>query len=269
MHPFDCAIALEPLPEGRFRGATSPAYANMVGPFGGVTAACLLNAPLLHPDRIGEPVALTVNFAAPLSDGAFEIAARPVRTNRSTQHWTIELEQGGEVAATGTAVFAARRPTWSASEASPPLAPVAPPESLPPSGPRGRLAWTERYDMRFVRGAPPEAFDEVPQADSVSHVWLRDEPPRPLDFPALASLCDSFFPRVIMRRRRFVPIGTVSLTTYFHADAALLAAHGACHVLGAVRAVNFRNGYFDQNAELWSADGELLASSHQVVYYRD
>jgi hypothetical protein len=35
-HTFDQAIALAPTAEGEYTGATSPAYANMVGPFGGV-----------------------------------------------------------------------------------------------------------------------------------------------------------------------------------------------------------------------------------------
>src|SRR5882757_4439671 len=112
MHPFDTATLLESLPDGSFRGHTSPAYANMVGPFGGVTAACLLQAPMRHTARLGDPVALTVNFAAGLADGEFHVAARALRTNRSTQHWAIELSQGGEVAASATAVFALRRETW-------------------------------------------------------------------------------------------------------------------------------------------------------------
>lgn len=268
MHPFDTATLLEVLPDGSFRGHTSPAYANMVGPFGGVTAACLLQAPMQHTARLGEPVALTVNFAAALVDGEFVITARPLRTNRSTQHWSMELTQGGEIAASATAVFAVRRETWSAPEAAPP-ANLPTPDTLTRAPLIGRPAWTRHYDMRFARGPMPDAFDEQPQLDSVSQLWVRDEPPRPLDFPALASLCDSFFPRIFVRRRKVAPIGTVSLTTYFHADAALLQAQAERHVLGVARALNFRNGYFDQSAEVWSDDWQLLASSHQVVYYRE
>jgi acyl-CoA thioesterase len=268
MHPFDTATHLEPLPDGSFRGHTSPAYANMVGPFGGVTAACMLQAPMQHPLRLGDPIALTVNFAAALADGEFAIVARALRTNRSTQHWAIELSQGGEVAASATAVFALRRETWSMPEAAPPAdLPAA--DALTRTPRVGRLPWTHQYDMRFVHGAMPEAFDGREQPDSVSQVWVRDEPPRPLDFVALASLCDSFFPRVYVRRRKASPIGTVSLTTYFHADAAMLHAQADRHVLGVARALNFRNGYYDQSAEVWGDDRQLLASSHQIVYYRD
>ena len=93
-HAFDQAIALAAQADGSFLGHTSPAYANMVGPYGGITAAQVLNAVLQHPQLLGEPVALTVNFAAALADGPFTVLARPARTNRSTQHWVLEVQQG-------------------------------------------------------------------------------------------------------------------------------------------------------------------------------
>jgi acyl-CoA thioesterase len=268
MHSFDTAIALAPAGDNRFRGATSPAYANMVGPFGGTTGAVLLQSALLHPARLGHPIALTVNFASALADGEFEIEARAVRTNRSTQHWVMELHQNGEVAATATAVFAQRRETWSAAEAVAP-ADLPPAEALPRPDTAMRPPWVRCYDMRFIEGGLPEAFDGQERADSRTAFWVRDEPPRPLDFASLAALCDSFFPRIFIRRRRPTPIGTVSLTTYFHADEAMLAAQGERSVLGTARALNFRNGYFDQSAEVWSTERHLLASTHQIVYFRD
>lgn len=265
-HPFDAAVALEPIGPGRWRGHTHSAYANMVGPFGGITAAALLQAVLQDAARQGEPVALTVNYAGPLADGGFEIAAEAVRTNRSTQHWTLRLEQDGAVAATASAVLATRRETWSAVEAGFPAAPPA--AALERASTAGRPPWTRAYDMRFVKGAPRLAASPPPDADSLSLMWVRDEPPRALDFASLAAICDVFFPRVFVRRRQFVPIGTVSITTYFHADAALLAAQADRHVLGCARALNFRNGYFDQTAEVWSDGGDLLASTHQIVYFK-
>ena len=110
-HPFDDAVALQAQADGSFLGHTSAAYANMVGPFGGVTAAQALNAVLQHPQRLGDPISLTVNFAAALADGPFTVHVRPARTNRSTQHWAIEMQQGGEAVLTGTAFFGLRRET--------------------------------------------------------------------------------------------------------------------------------------------------------------
>jgi acyl-CoA thioesterase len=265
-HPFDAATALEPLGDGRWRGRTSPAYANMVGPFGGITAAVALAAVWRHPARQGEPIALTVNYAGPLADGDFELHAEPVRTNRSTQHWLVQLRQDGQVALTASAVCASRRETWSAVEAGFPQVPAA--AALEPMVPLERARWTSAYEMRFVKGAlrfDAPAGDE----DSVSLLWMRDRPPRALDFLSLAALCDAFFPRLFVRRPSWVPIGTVSFSVYFHADAATLARIGSAHLLGHARAQQFRNGYFDQAGELWGPGGELLAVTHQIVYYKE
>jgi acyl-CoA thioesterase len=265
-HPLDAAIALEPAGEHRYRGSTSADYANMVGPFGGVIAATLLNAALTHPQRLGDPLSLTVHYAAPIADGDYDISARPMRTNRNTQHWLIELLQGDGVAAFATAVFANRRDTWGATET--PFPEVPPPDAVAVAPTHPRAAWTRRYQMRFITGALGEA-DADREPDSLTQVWMRDDPPRPLDYAALASLCDAFFPRIFVRRPSWVPVGTVALTTYFHADAAQLAAQGTQPVLGAARAGRFGNGFFDQSAEVWSSDGQLLAVSHQVVYFKE
>ena len=72
-----------------------------------------------------------------------------------------------------------------------------------------------------------------------------------------------------MRRPVRVPAGTVSLTTYFHADTAMLAEQGDRPVLGVARASHFGLGYHDQSAEIWSDAGRLLATSHQVVYFKE
>ena len=267
-HPLDQALHLQPLSVHQFSGATSPAYANMVGPFGGVTAAVLLQPVMRHTQRLGMPVALTVNFAGPIADGPFQLHAEPVRTNRSTQHWVLSLRQNDAVVTTGTAVTALRRATWSAPERKAPH-PLPPASALPRAATEGYPAWYSSYDMRFIRGALNWSDPQHETSDSETVMWVRDEPARPLDFPALASISDSFLPRVFFRRRQRVPIGTVSLTTFFHADEALLAAQAGRHVLACARGNNFHDGFFDQSGEVFSDGGQLLASTHQVVYYRE
>jgi hypothetical protein len=176
------------------------------------------------------------------------VTARAVRTNRSTQHWYVELVQGDQVAATATAVSATRRETWSATEAKFPDVPAA--ETLDRTPPIERAKWTSAYDMRFVRGQPVSSRDATDDRDSISCLWMRDMPPRALDFVALAAICDAFFPRLFVRRPKWVPVGTVSLTTYFHADTTALQRNGDRPVLGTARALHFGGGYFDQTAEV-------------------
>lgn len=45
VHPLDEALTLSPLDARHWQGKTNAAYANMVGPFGGTTAATLLSLP--------------------------------------------------------------------------------------------------------------------------------------------------------------------------------------------------------------------------------
>ena len=266
-HVFDEAVRLRPQADGTFLGHTSAPYGNMVGPFGGVTAAQALNAVLQHPKRLGDPISITVNFAAALADGPFTVFARPARTNRSTQHWVIEIQQQGEAVLTGTAFFGLRRDTWSADEHAMPAVP--PPADVAQARGMARVEWVMRYEMRFVEGAIPTEWDGKDQGISRTRLWLRDAPARPLDFASLTALSDVFFPRVWRRRPLPVPIGTVSMTVYFHCDQPQLVATGSGYLLGQSRAQAFRNGFFDQTAQLWNEAGDLLVTTHQIVYYKE
>ncbi len=265
LHPFDQAIALELQPDGHWLGHTSPAYANMVGPYGGITAAQMLNAVLLHPKRLGDPLALTVNYAAGVADGPFVLQARPARTNRSTQHWVIELLQDGQSVITATAITAQRRDTWGVDDEPMPTCPA--PADVPSLRVAAPVVWFDRYETKPITGPLPVTWDGSSQ-NSLSQLWVRDQPARPLDFASITALADIFFPRVWRRRATHVPAGTVSMTVYFHAGAAQLAATGTGFVLAQARAQAFRNGFFDQTAQLWNETGEMLVTSHQIVYYK-
>ena len=264
-HPFDEAIVLEPQADGTCAGHTHPAYANMVGPYGGITTAQALQAVLQHPQRLGDPVSLTVNFCAAVADGPFVLLAWAARTNRSTQHWMIEMRQGDEVVMTGTAVTALRRETWGVDEEPMPLCP--PPQEVPLPTVRAPMVFVQRYEQRAITGNLPSEWDGSGHS-SLTQVWVRDNPPRPLDFASLAAISDIFFPRVFIRRATHVPVGTVSLTIYFHASAEQLTATGSGYLLGQARAQAFRNGFFDQSSQLWNEAGVLLVTTHQIVYYK-
>lgn len=266
-HPFDAAIQLDSIECDIRRGRTHPAWDSMVGPFGGITTAVLVRAVQTHPDCKGEPTALTVNFAAPIADGDFDISLRAARTNRTNQHWVLELSQDGEIRTTATALFGTRRETWADTEARPPGAP--PPEQLTRDTAQANFAgWARLYDLRFAEGPFPGEGAQ-PSLSATTTVWMRDTAQRRIDYPALAALCDVFCPRAFLRYGRPIPAGTISLTTHFHADQEQLDALGVDYVLGIAQANRFWRGYFDQSAELWTRDGVLLASSYQIVYFKE
>jgi acyl-CoA thioesterase len=227
-------------------------------------AAILLRAIQVHPDCLGEPVALTVNFAAPIADGDFDISRRAPRTNRTNQHWIVELIQDGAVTTTATAIFGIRRDTWSDTQAVPPTAPQ--PEQISRSSRENLPVWTDLYDMRFAEGSFSGGAVQT-GSSSTTTLWVRDAAQRQVDFPALTAMSDIFFPRVYLRRG-VIPAGTISMTTYFHADSQHLDALAGDYILATARADRFDRGFFDQNAQLWSRDGALLATTYQIVYFK-
>jgi hypothetical protein len=111
---------------------------------------------------------------------------------------------------------------------------------------------------------------DVPNYDSSrTVVWVRDVPERPVDFPGILAISDTIFPRIYLRRAERIPIGTVSMTTYFHCGEQELHEVGSGTMVGVATGQVFAANYFDQNSQLWSAAGTCLATSHQVVYYKN
>ena len=269
MHPLDKDTTLERLSADRLAGRASAYYSNFNGTFGGFTAAVLLRAILDDPRRQGVPVALTVNYCAAINEGTFEIAVAEKRTGKSTQHWNVELRQGETVAATASVVCGHRRAVWSHHPAEMPKMP--PPEHVPVFSGFKPGGWTSQYEMRFAEGEPdfvtPRADGDVRSARS--QLWMRDTPERPLDYLSLASMSDAFVIRAFMVRGKFVPVGTITLTTFFHGNEEAMRAQDTHPVLCTVDAHLFADGFADQIAHLWGKDGRLLATSTQVVWYKE
>jgi len=265
-HLFDEATRVT-AGDSRWQGRTSPDYWAFVGPFGGATAATVLRALIEHPQIAGDPLALTVNYCAPIAEGPFDLDVRLVKANRSSQHWCVELSQGDADAATlATAVFAERRPSWSHQPAQ---MPDAPPPDQVKRHPDTKMSWTRQYDFRFVEGRPEiGAGSGGAPHSSFSKLWISDRKPRRLDCLSLLSMSDAFFGRVFHARGELVPFGTVSLTTYFHVSREELAAEDITHVLAVADAKVFNRSYQDQHGELWSPSGRLLATTTQIAYFK-
>jgi len=259
-HPFDRATRVT-ASAGRWRGETCDEYFAFVGPFGGATAATLLRAIMIQPERIGDPLTVTVNLCAPVANGAFDLDVRLVRATRSTQHWLVELTQGGgEVAAFATAVFAARRPSWTHQ---PPPFPARRRSrkwrSIPtPASPTG----CGSIKFRFVEGLP--RYGTTPLDVRGEHV-LED---------------------VAQRRRaaaRRLPVAAVVLrhllrthlpcARHHRADRHGVDDHGVPRRRGRPgrgrhherarrgRRQIFHKSFGDQTGELWAPSGRLLATT--------
>ena len=244
-----------------------PAYWNAIGPFGGWIAERFVRAVLAEPDAAGDPVSASIAFVGPMRADAFDVAPSPLRKNRSTDFWyaTLTQDQDGNRAhcAHATFVLATRRETRVFTEAAAPA--VAAPETLPQRDPaRAPFPFLKRFDARFARGDILRGDLTLPAV-----MWVRDAEPRPLDFGVLLSLCDTPVPQIFYRFRQPVPVSTVTLNAFFHATRADLAAAGDDYLLTETRMRGANAGYYDAVTTVWSRSGKLLATSEQLVWYRD
>jgi acyl-CoA thioesterase len=265
-HVFDEATQIT-AGDSSWQGRAGHDYWAFVGQFGGATAATILRALIEHPQRAGDPLALTVNYCAPVAEGEFDLDIRLVKANRSSQHWSVEMTQGGaDVATLATAVFAQRRPSWSHQPAEMPPATAF--EQTLPYAPKIAASWVKQYEFRFVEGEPKLGSSPAVPGSAYSKLWIGDRTPRQIDALSLMSISDAFFARVFHARGELVPFGTVSLTTYFHTDLESLATENITRVLAVADARIFHRSYGDQHGELWSPDGRLLATTTQMGYFK-
>ncbi len=265
--PFDRAMALKSVSPGLWRGGAPAAYWNRLGPFGGWTAAILLQAVMEEPDRRGDPLALHVQFIGPIEDGPVTLATRLLRANRSTQFWRVEMRQetptgqaGASVVAFGVATLGVRRASAGFLDVTMPLS--APPEGLTPRPPPAEgPAFFRTFDWRVAAGGFPP-----PPGDSRMAAWVRDAAGRPLDPVLLAAICDIPPPSIMMHQ--MTPASSIAMTVHLVAPAAEITAVGSDFVLVESAGARGEQGLADQTARVWRRDGALLATTSQIVWYR-
>ena len=117
--------------------------------------------------------------------------------------------------------------------------------------------FTSRLTMQHRFGAPP--FTGAERAETGGWLGLREH--RPLDAPAIAVLADAWFPAPWPRLSELAPAPTIDLTSTFAARCPLPDSL----LLGRFRTRLVRDGFFEEDGELWTPDGTLVAQSRQLA----
>jgi acyl-CoA thioesterase len=180
------------------------------------------------------------------------------RAGGSLSTMSGRLEQDGKLL--GLALGAYSKPFES------PLLDEAPmPEAAPPEPPEPATAAPGAPVPEFLkRMVFQHRFGDFPFTRSDKSVvggWvgLYGEE-GPLDAPKIALLADAWFPAPWPRLSELAPAPTIDLTVHFRSplpvDSPLL--------LGRFDTKVTRDGFFDENGELWAPDGTLVAQSRQL-----
>jgi acyl-CoA thioesterase len=259
---LDADTALEPVGEGRWRGEVSERWRAERGAFGGFVSALLTRAmqeAIADPAR--PPRTLAVHFLEAPAAGPVEVSATVERAGRSTTALSLRMEQAGRPVALALGACAAWRegePEW--ADGRPPE--VAPPEDCPPITREGGLPpFVENFEIRWAGGG----FPGRPGREGRNAAWMRPAPPEPLDHVAMTALSDGWMPAAFSKLGRLAIVPTLDLTIHFRAPAPVDAEW-----LLAVYSTRFSaGGAWEEDGELWTPDGRLVAQSRQLAMIRE
>lgn len=261
VHPFDLDTAVQDLGDGRFGAAMSERWWVERGPNGGYVAAVILWAIQAAAVRERAPRSLTVQFPRAPVAGPVEIAVRTEGEGRTVTFLSARMEQEGKLQATALAVLADDLDASGFAELQMPA--VEPPAELYSPDPEqvpGMPTMFKNYSVRQALG--DQAFSGgAPH----SGLWIRAREPRLLDAPLAAAMLDAWFPAPFIRLERPVPAPTIDYTVHFRATLPEPGASAEDPYLATFRSGLARGGFFEEDGELWSQDGSLLAQSRQLA----
>jgi acyl-CoA thioesterase len=262
---FDADTAVEDLGGGRFAAAMSERWWVGKGPNGGYVAAVILRAIQAGAGAERAPRSLTVHYQrAPLA-GPVEVSVEVEREGRRVTFLSARMTQDGKVQATAQAVLSEDWGEGGYSELT-----------MPDAGEPGEL---HTFDPGAVAGAPRmlqnyrarPALGEPAFSGGAPYTgaWIRSREPRLLDPPLAAALLDTWFPAPFVRLERPFGAPTIDYTVHFRSPLPPAGAEPEDAYLVAFRSNLARHGFFEEDGELWSADGTLLAQSRQLALLLD
>jgi acyl-CoA thioesterase len=259
---FDRATAVAPLGGGAWEGVCDPGWWAGRGPNGGYLAAIVLRAMIAELDDASrEPRSLTCHYLRPPGTGPVRVDVTVERGGRALSTLTARLRQDGRDCILAIAAFGIDVPAPAEFATAPPAVP--PPEEIEPA-PAERssgLSIAERFEVRPALGSGMlEGADEA-----ITGGWLRFADARATDALALAMFADAWWPSPWVRLREPVPAPTMDLTVHFRAPRAAAALEPGEPVLAVFRSTTAADGFFDEDGEVWTRDGVLLAQSRQLA----
>ena len=258
MSRFADDTAVTVLGDGRHAGTIHRAWWIQRGPNGGYLAAIVLRAiraAVDDPARL--PRSLTLHYLRPPVEGPCEVVVVTERSGRGLTTVSARMCQEGRDVIVALAALGVDRPGPSLDDQRAPDVP-APHELAPPPAHEGiDIPIRHRYDVRPAIGGSPF----VPGPEALTGGWIRTVDDDPVDHVLLAALTDAWPPAVFSRLEVPVGVPTVDLTIHFR--------HAPSGEPG-WSLVRFRtqvaaDGYLEEDGEIWSADGRLLAQSRQLA----
>ena len=257
MSAFLRDTAVEEIGGGSYRAHVSADWFTPRGANGGFLAAIVLRAiTATEHDSDRAPRSLTLHYLRPPVEGEVRIVVTEERRGRQVTTYSARLEQDGRVCILALAALSRDFP--SSLNYGDTMPDVAPPNGLVARGDPKLPPIVRHFATQAAVGYAP--FSGGPEALTGGWIAFAGDEPSPLDAPALALLCDAWLPSMFVLVQDFIGVPTIDLTIHFRAR----TEGRTGPALAIFRSRASAEGFFEEDGELWSKDGTLLAQSRQL-----
>ena len=263
MSAFDLATTVRPAGAGRYAVDLHPGWSVGGRPNGGYLLTVIGRAALDASGR-PDPLAMSAHFLAPPAGGPAEVTTELTREGRRVSAVRATLRQDGRPvvdALISTGEVTADPEPIRVSGEMPRFTPVD--DCLPASGVAPgatRVGLHDFVDLRIDPASVGWASGE-PGGSMEIRGWCRLRDGAQPDSLSLLLMGDAF-PPVTFDLGLYGWVPTVELTTYVRARPApgWLACRMTARLVG--------DGWIDEDAELWDAEGRLVAQARQLAGVR-
>jgi acyl-CoA thioesterase len=258
---FRADSAVEARGGGHYLAQVTEAWSGPPGPNGGYIAALVLRAIRAEvADEARRPRSLSLHYLRPPASGPAEIAVIVERSGRGATTCSARLAQGGKLRTLALCTLAIDYE--SAADWSSPPPPVPRPEEVEPLDSRPMVPEIfHQHEFRPTFGDPPFTGSD----STIVGGWVRTRKPTRLDPELIALYSDVFWPASFPRLSGPALAPTIDLSIHFRADP---PAGEHEFVLGRFSSTTSAGGFFEEDGELWSVEGTLLAQSRQLALIR-
>ncbi len=257
---FAQSLALEPVGDGVFERDLDRTWWGWNGQFGGYVLALALEACRAAVPNPGHTErSLSLNFLRRVQDGRCRIEVNVARSGRTVSNLTFTVTVAEKLVATGIALFASPRDAEEFLTVEPPdlQLPTSTPARSPIPAPT-----MDRLHIWPVDGATLMGGTEV--VEGGGWMQLREVGGADERFGFFAA--DGCVPVAYSRFSKPQVGGSLDFTAYFREPFPQAIRDGDEPVRIVLRSACAREGYIDEDAELWSADGRLLMQTRQTRY---
>ena len=252
---------LDRQPDGAFERICDQTWWGHGALFGGYVEALALIAMTRRLDDPNQlPQSMTMHFLRPFLDGLFRAETTVERTGRNMSTVRAHLYSNGELAGIAIASFGTRREFNEFVAISLPAAQPVQPGEQPVVSPLG-VPNHQHFDMfprigTFARGG----------GDAHVGGWVRPRALGPIDHAMIPVLADLWIPAAYHRWTDPTPAVSADITTHFRAALPRDELTPTSAVFVDLRTAGSIGGFVDEDVDIWSESGVLLAQSRQMRF---